>query len=278
MEREWLLKEYVEDRFGVSELKPLGEHGRALLVRTGDSLFVVKTLVSHGKWNRYVWAREFLEEKGVNVPKAEFPPESIPHQGLFLVFEEYIPGFPLFALRRPSSSVIEGVVRGIRTIHSIESDRWGPFTKSMKKKGFFKRHLRKIERWASGDPRLQREISGKGWIKKLVKKLEKEVKVYQMTHGDLQGKNIILWGNKTYFIDLVRSGFGSYAKDLARLDVWERRTWGTRTLFHVYVNSVSDPLLEEKLKLFFLGEFVKRREVEWIRDALWKLLDKEELP
>ena len=277
MNKEAALKEYVRKRFH-TEGKPLGEHGRALLVETEGFPLVVKTLVSQGKWKRYVWARDLLDTEGVNVPQNRLPPEFLPNQGLYLVFEEYLPGEPLSALKKPTGSTMEEVSKAVLAIHFIENDKWGVPFKVMKRRGYFKRHLRKIQRWSTGDTRLQKEISSRRWVKKLVGKLEKSVKTYQMTHGDLHGKNILLSGNKIFFVDLVRSSFGCYAKDLARLDLWERRTWGTRRIFQSYMKNLKDPLLEEKLMLFFLGEFVRRRDVDWIREDLWRLLEREELP
>ncbi len=271
------LENYVKARFRVSDPKPLGEHGRAFLVELEDTSLVVKALVSRGKWQRYVWASGFLKEKGVDVPSMKLSPVSLPEEGLFLIFEEYLPGGPLSSLEDPPREILEKVAGAIRKFHSIESEKWGVPAKVLKSKGFYKRHLRKIEKWSQGDVRLCREISRRGWIKKLVRKLEKAERRYQMTHGDLHGKNIMVSGDKIYFIDLVRSSFGSYVKDLVRFDVWERRRWGTRVIFQAYFQDVEDPLLEEKLKLFFLGEFVRRRDLEWVKDALWRLLEKEEL-
>ena len=274
-----LILEYIRERFGSEglEVTPVGKHGRAfVLTMEGSSRMVVKAVGSEGKWRRYIWASYFLREKGVDVPSMRLSPVSMPELDLFLIFEEYLPGEALSSLGDPRGEILEKVAGAIRKFHSIESEKWGVPAKGLKSKGFFKRHLRKIEKWSQGDARLYREISRRGWIKKLVRKLEKVERRYQMTHGDLHGENIMV-SDRICFIDLVRSGFGSCVKDLVRFDVWERRRWGTRVIFHSYLRDVEDPLLEEKLKLFFLGEFVRRRDLEWVKDALWRLLEKEEL-
>ena len=259
------------------KVKPLGEHGRALLlVRMGESPVVVKAIASEGKWKRYLWATEFLTEAGVPTPPLLLPPYSAPEESLFLIFEKYVSGKTLSSLK-PDRQVLETVLRSLKRLHSLEAKRWGVPIKRMRRKGYFRRHLRKIEKWCQYDPKVWREIQQKKWVHEVVKKLEKEEKTFQMTHGDLHGKNILITENGIFFLDLVRSGFGSYAKDLARLDIWERRTWSTRTIFETYLKDLKDPLLEEKLKLFLLGEFVRRRNVDWIKECLWRLLEKEEI-
>ncbi len=275
------LKRYVLGTFRDPGLRilPLGEHRRAILLeREKGPYLVIKALTSQGKWNRYAWASGFMREQGIPVPEMPLPPYSSPREDLFLVFERPVPGTPL-AKTRPDRELLAEVVAKVKAIHSIEGDRWGVPTKKMKKRGYYKRHLKKIEGWCKGDPAIWNEIQTRKWVKRVVHKLDKEEKRFQLTHGDLHGKNILVGPEGVYFVDLVRSGFGSYAKDLARLDMWERIEWGTQNMFDLYMEELEDPLLEDKLKLFYLGELVRRRDKKgWVRELLWKLLEKEELP
>lgn len=278
MEGSLRLLNYIQKRFGSQglEIKSIGEHGKAFLL-VGDESLVVKAIASEGKWRRYLWASEFLGEHGVKTPPMKLLPESVLEEALYLIFEQHIPGETLSS-RRPSSEDLEMVVGSIRRLHSVERRQWGAPVRKMRKNGYFRRHLKKIEGWCQCDPELWMKIQKSKWVDAVVEKLDKKEKSFQLTHGDLHGKNILVTGKEVFFVDLVRSGFGSYAKDLVRLDVWERRTWGTRMMFHTYLRKVEDPLLEDKLKLFFLGELVRRRGVDWIREDLRRLLEREELP
>ncbi len=278
MEGNPLLLEYIRERFGGGGLKvtPIGKHGRAfVLARRGVPSMVVKAVGSEGKWRRYIWASEFLNSKGIHVPAMAFPPQALYEKNLFLIFEDFVVGEPL-SKKELDPATVKEVVRAVKRLHSVEGERWGIPIRKMKKDGFYRHYYRKMRQVSQLDVQIREKLVGSKWVKKLVDKLDSEEKSFQMTHGDLHGNNIVL-GDGVLLVDLVRSGFGSYVKDLVRLDVWERRQWGTRRIFDEYTKGLRDESLEEKLKLFYLGEYIRRRHVEWIREELMKLLEKGEL-
>lgn len=247
-----------------SLLKGLRGHRRAFLLqaRNGD-LIVAKFTRSKGSRERYSAASAFLRERDIPVPT--LLNQHYTWEGHRLLIEEFIDGKHLSEVKLTERS-IEKLVASLKKMHQIESDSWGRVDRRRRRKGYFRHTLRKIEDMVIKDEVIKEKIERCEWLSEVVERLEQADQAYQFIHGDLHGENIVLADERVWFIDLIRSGFGSYVKDLVRIDLWEWRSFKTHRIRERYLRDVCDPLLYDRLSLFYLEALV-RDAVKYKRDT-----------
>ena len=276
-ERKFSLLGYLET-LGLScqgRVLSLGTHSRAYLLSvTGKGPVVVKVLKSEGKWKRYIASNHFLKKNSILVPTL-FEDLSVRREKV--IAEEFIAGQTLTQVKLDKAAM-DSLVNSMLSIHRINSSSWGGLTERKKKKGYFLHTLKKIYKLSSDSPEAKEEIRKYPDLKEIVDKLEQKNNRYQFIHGDLHGENVVINEDGIWFIDLVRAGFGSYVKDLVRIDIWERETFGTHFVRDKYIKAVSDPFLREKLLLFYTEALVRhvvkyKREALEIKEAIASLQD-----